>query len=1008
MAYTSNSWSRSLKLKTLALTMLTALISGHSMATTPPSPIWQPVTLSDGTVSEILVRGTASFYWHEDKQGNALIKDGDTWFFAEIKREADQPLLVSTGVEKTQSAIAPQVSKNRPDVLLKPSLSSLRTLEPQARANLMRQAQQGYRAMSSSSVVQQPLLVVEVSFNNQTMVNDFQQLVFGENRQSVVDYYDKNSHGKYRVVPAKESYGTADDGVISVTVNQNHPNCSTKTSGDACNTKLKAVFSEAYQKLDQYINLAQYDTDSSGRVEPTELSVMFVFAGGDLAANQLDRPSIWPHKYSHDTVSIDGTTIRDYCVFADFQQTHQSTLGVIVHELGHLMLGLPDLYSYNSDASIGQWGVMGGGSWAKKEGDRYAGDTPVNMSAWSKHAAGFVLPDIAQSSDESASVENGQVKLVYLDPYLKEFGPRIYLENRRFEGYDRALVSEGVLATSVNILNRFNDVGDMQVQIMQADGRKQLEAGFPSDDRDLYPNGGTSISDDSNPSLTGIAGFNTGVRISNISSESNSATFSLTMPSEPNKSAWQNSFHRGYVYPSSDDALAVSLDLKVASELDGLQLYVTPNDNAGVMNYKVWRFPHPGFESFSLQFDQNEAQLLQAGSLRSSTRILFEQPSRITAGKHLLVVEIENGRFESNYNFRSTLATEQEAVPTIWAGDRERIYSSGLMRQNFSYIPFGALFDIDSSNIVEAKTDTVTTDKNVPVTLALMSNDFIAPGYQFNVEYTQQPTHGTLSGTQYTPKENFVGNDSFQYRLVSSDGALKSLPVAVQVRVNGQNEAPTANAEVDSSSMTANGQGSLSASSSSDPDGDVLNYRWQQTTGTKAIISDANSANAKFTVAQGTKAGETLTFQVTVTDPSGLSATATVSVDVENTPPVTNQDSASVESGKSIMINVLANDSDFNEDRLVLQSVSNPSGVGTASVVDGKIQYQAPQDQVTNVQLEYTVSDGNGGLATGSVNVSVVASVSSLSFDNSDSGGGALSYWALLLLGLFGWRRREQ
>ena len=80
---------------------------------------------------------------------------------------------------------------------------------------------------------------------------------------------------------------------------------------------------------------------------------MFVFAGGDLAANQLDRPSIWPHKYSHDAVSIDGTTIRDYCVFADFQQTHQSTLGVIVHELGHLMLGLPDLYSYNSDASIG-------------------------------------------------------------------------------------------------------------------------------------------------------------------------------------------------------------------------------------------------------------------------------------------------------------------------------------------------------------------------------------------------------------------------------------------------------------------------------------------------------------------------------------------------------------------------------------------------------------------------------------------------------------------------------
>ncbi|MCV5901673.1 immune inhibitor A, partial [Escherichia coli] len=82
--------------------------------------------------------------------------------------------------------------------------------------------------------------------------------------------------------------------------------------------------------------------------------------------------------------------ITDYCVFADYQVDHQATLGVIVHELGHLMLGLPDLYARNSDASIGSWGVMGAGSWAKKPGDSYSGDTPVNMSAWSKHAAGFV------------------------------------------------------------------------------------------------------------------------------------------------------------------------------------------------------------------------------------------------------------------------------------------------------------------------------------------------------------------------------------------------------------------------------------------------------------------------------------------------------------------------------------------------------------------------------------------------------------------------------------------
>ncbi|MEI8599023.1 hypothetical protein P4S64_19700 [Vibrio sp. M60_M31a] len=73
----------------------------------------------------------------------------------------------------------------------------------------------------------------------------------------------------------------------------------------------------------------------------------------------LNKPAIWPHRYFHNDVQIDGTTIKDYCLFADYQVTHQSTLGVIVHELGHLMLGLPDLYARYTKASIGTWGVSG-------------------------------------------------------------------------------------------------------------------------------------------------------------------------------------------------------------------------------------------------------------------------------------------------------------------------------------------------------------------------------------------------------------------------------------------------------------------------------------------------------------------------------------------------------------------------------------------------------------------------------------------------------------------------
>ncbi len=251
----------------------------------------------------------------------------------------------------------------------------------------------------------------------------------------------------------------------------------------------------------------------------------------------------------------------------------------------------------------------------------------------------------------------------------------------------------------------------------------------------------------------------------------------------------------------------------------------------------------------------------------------------------------------------------------------------------------------------------------------------------------------------------FVGTDRFQYRLVSSDGALNSASVTVQVTVNGQNEAPTASIDVDTSSMSVDGKGSLSAASSTDPDGDTLEYTWVQTSGTAATLTNTSSADASFSVVQGTKAGEVLTFQVTVTDPSGLSSSATVDVEVENTAPVTQPDSASVEAGKSIVIDVLSNDSDFNGDTLILQSVNNLSGDGSASVLNGKVEYQAPDDEVANVQLEYTVSDGMGGTTKGSINVSVVASVKSVDFKKSDSGG-SVSYWALMLLALLGWRRR--
>lgn len=993
-----------MKFNTLAMAMLTALLAGKSMATTPPSPIWHTIALSDGSSSEAILRGTADFHWFEDKQGNALLQEDGVWFFAQIQRESDTPILTSTGVVKTQSSEPPESAKFRPDLQVKPQLSSLKTIEPMARKNLLRSAQ-GYQAMSSSTVKQQPLLVVQVSFDDQAMVHDFEQRVFNTNGQSVVDYFDKNSQGKFKVVPALESYGTANDGVIDVTVAQSHPNCHSSSTDKTCTAKLNAVFTEAYQKLDPYFNLSAYDSNQNGTVEPSELSVMFIFAGGDRSTGVLNGPAIWPHKFSHDDVTLDGKKITDYCVFADYQVDHQATLGVIVHELGHLMLGLPDLYARNSDASIGSWGVMGGGSWAQKPGDSYAGDTPVNMSAWSKHAAGFVVPTVTHESPAPISVNNDDVKLVYLDPYLKEFGPRVYLENRTFSGYDRALAAEGILATSVNVQNRFNDVGAMQVQIMQADGLNELENDGRSDADDLYPNGGNVISDTSTPGLRTITGFDTGVRISNIASNTNGGSFSLEHTNEPNKSAWLNSLHQGYVYASGSNTLAVSLDLNSDTELDGLQLYAQRDSAQSDMTYRVWRFPFSGNIGYRLILNQNNAELLQQGNFQKSSRILFPQSSQLSAGQHLLVVELEGGQFDANFDFGRLLKTEKASLPVMWTGDYSEIGTFGLEKAGFSYIPFAALLNVDASNLVEAKSDSLQTNKNTPIKLNLMDNDFMAVGYQFNVDIVQKPEHGTISGNQYQPEANFVGLDTFQYRLLSVDGAYSSSIVNVLVEVLGSNEAPVAVIDVDNKDMTVGQRVTLSALNSTDADGDVLSYKWEQLAGTSVSLGNATSVSTSFTVPQGAKAGEVLTFRLTVTDPSNETSSATVDLTMKNAAPVTLVDTATVAVGESILIDAASNDSDVNGDKLVVESVQNVTGVGSASVENGKIRFQAPDSPTDGIKLQYTVSDGHGATATGEVIVTVVASLKATTFKNSE-GSGSVSYWALMLLATLGWRRR--
>ena len=107
------------------------------------------------------------------------------------------------------------------------------------------------------------------------------------------------------------------------------------------------------------------------------------------------------------------------------------------------------------------------------------------------------------------------------------------------------------------------------------------------------------------------------------------------------------------------------------------------------------------------------------------------------------------------------------------------------------------------------------------------------------------------------------------------------------VNVTWVNKPPTADAGVDQT-VNEGSQVVLDASKSTDSDDGIATYMWKQVSGPIAILSGSNLATPSFIAPDVESAGESLAFELTVTDTGGLQDTASCLINVTwvNTPPV--------------------------------------------------------------------------------------------------------------------------
>jgi hypothetical protein len=117
-------------------------------------------------------------------------------------------------------------------------------------------------------------------------------------------------------------------------------------------------------------------------------------------------------------------------------------------------------------------------------------------------------------------------------------------------------------------------------------------------------------------------------------------------------------------------------------------------------------------------------------------------------------------------------------------------------------------------------------------------------------------------------------------------------------------------------------------------------------------------------------------FKYTASDglATSVEATVTITISPVNDNPVANPDLAFTSTGVPAVVNVLSNDTDVENDTLTITSVQSPTpNGGTVTFLGPNITHVAMIGFTGPDTFTYTISDGNGGTATGSVTVFVGA-----------------------------------
>ncbi len=250
------------------------------------APVRIDLAQPDGSRLSAVLKGDASRHWYQTASGYSLVQDASrTWRYATGVDAAGQ--LVASGAQGAPAATrGAAIGEGVPSGLA-------RSIKPTAD----RTPALSKPALIAKATGTQRSLVILTQFTNQgltTTAAAWNARFFGATN-SVRDFYLKASYGKLSLTPAAESSGTANDGIVTVSLPSTHPNFRgnyTATRGSLW------LAQQAMTAANGVVNYAAYDTNGDGYVDPFELHVTVIAAGYETSyANGPCGNSIWGHEW---------------------------------------------------------------------------------------------------------------------------------------------------------------------------------------------------------------------------------------------------------------------------------------------------------------------------------------------------------------------------------------------------------------------------------------------------------------------------------------------------------------------------------------------------------------------------------------------------------------------------------------------------------------------------------------------------------------------------------------